>query len=126
MTLNFMVSIHRFRCNHNTSSSRGNNLTEVRAFCFLLTAPEYFDTRARAVNSIWGRQCNALFFISESSSNTHGLPMAPIANNTLGYGHVTYKVVSALQYAYEYHFHIFEWFVKADDAKQTCNKILFS
>jgi len=87
----------------------------VRVFCFVLTAPQYFDTRARAVNSTWGRQCNGLFFITESSNDTQGLPIAPIANITPGYGHLTQKSVSGLQYAYEYHFNNFDWFVKADD-----------
>jgi hypothetical protein len=105
MALSFMVGIRRFQ----------NNLTQVRVFCLVLTAPQYFNTRARAVNSTWGRRCNGLFFITESSNDTQGLPIAPIANLTPGYGHLTQKSVSALQYAYEYHFNNFDWFVKADD-----------
>jgi len=115
MALSFMVTIRRFLFNEKISFRFQNNLTQVRVFCFVLTAPQYFDTRARAVNSTWGRRCNVLFFITESSNDTHGLPIAPIANITPGYGHLTQKTVSALQYAYEYHFNNFDWFVKADD-----------
>ncbi len=110
-----MVGIRQSRCNHKISFGLQNNLTQVRVFCFVLTAPKYFNTRAKAVHSTWGRRCNGLFFITESSNDTQGLPIAPIANLTPGYGHLTQKSVSALQYAYEYHFNNFDWFVKADD-----------
>jgi len=110
-----MINTHRFRCNYEISSQFQNNLTELRVFCFVLTAPIYFDTRARAVNSTWGRRCDGLFFVTELSNDTLDLPIAPIANITSGYEHLTYKVVSALQYAFEYHFDNFDWFVKADD-----------
>jgi hypothetical protein len=115
MALIFMVGIRQFRRNHKIPIRFQNNLTQVRVFCFVLTAPKYFNTRARAVNSTWGRRCNGLFFITESSNDTRGLPIAPIANLTPGYEHLTQKSVSALQYAYEYHFNNFDWFVKADD-----------
>ena len=113
--LSFMVGIRRFYCNHKISLRFQNNATQVRVFCFVLTAPKYFDTRARAVNSTWGRRCDGLFFITESSNDTQSLPIAPIANITPGYEHLTQKTVSALQYAYEYHFNKYDWFVKADD-----------
>jgi hypothetical protein len=115
MALSFMAGILRFRFNHKIPFQSQNNLTEVRVFCFVLTAPKYFDTRARAVNSTWGRRCDGLFFITESSNDSQGLPIAPIANITPGYEHLTQKTVLALQYAYEYHFNNFDWFVKADD-----------
>jgi hypothetical protein len=115
MTLSFMVDIRRFLFNQKSSFRFQNNLTQVRVFCFVLTTPKYFDTRARAVNSTWGRRCNGLFFITESSNDTHGLPIAPIANITPGYDHLTQKTVLALQYGYKYHFNNFDWFVKADD-----------
>ena len=105
MAFSFMVGVRRFQDNH----------TQVRVFCFVLTAPKYFDTRTRAVNSTWGRRCNALFFITEPSNDTQGLPIAPIVNITPGYEHLTQKTVLALQYAYEHHFSHFDWFVKADD-----------
>jgi glycoprotein-N-acetylgalactosamine 3-beta-galactosyltransferase len=115
MALSIMVGIHRFRCNDKASSQFQNNRRQPRVFCFVLTAPKYFDTRARAVNSTWGRRCDGLFFITELSNDTQGLPIAPIANLTPGYEHLTQKTVLALQYAYEYHFNNFDWFVKADD-----------
>ncbi|CAF1330660.1 unnamed protein product [Adineta steineri] len=110
-----MIGIHRFCFNHTTSFRTQINLTQVRVFCFVLTSPQYFDTRTRAVLSTWGRRCDSLYFITESSNDTHDLPIAPIANITPGYEHLTQKTVLALQYAYEYHFNDFDWFVKADD-----------
>ncbi|CAF1285827.1 unnamed protein product [Adineta steineri] len=110
-----MLGIHRISFNHTTFFRFQNNPAQVRVLCLVLTAPKYFDTRTRAVLSTWGRRCNGLFFITESSNDTQGLPIAPIANITPGYEHLTQKTVLALQYAYEYHFNNFDWFVKADD-----------
>ena len=95
IALSFMARIDRFRCNHRVSSQLQNNLTQLRVFCFVLTAPMYFDTRARVVHSTWGRRCKGLFFITEASNDTQGLPIAPIANITPGYEHLTHKFVSA-------------------------------
>ena len=57
----------------------------VRIYCFILTTPKYFATRARAVNSTWAKRCDRYTFISEYSKNTKGLPIAPLANLTPGY-----------------------------------------
>jgi hypothetical protein len=115
MALSFMVGIDRFRVNNKRSLQSSSELAKVRIFCFVLTAPKYFDTRARAVNSTWGRRCDHLAFITEFSNDTQGLPVAPIANITPGYEHLTQKVVATLEYAYKYYFNDFDWFVKADD-----------
>ncbi|CAF3933746.1 unnamed protein product [Adineta steineri] len=115
MTFSLLIGIHQSSFNHTTSFRIQNNLTQVRVACFVLTTPKNFDSRTRAVNLTWGRRCDGLFFITEPSNDTQGLPIAPIANITPGYEHLTQKVVLALQYAYEYHFNNFDWFVKADD-----------
>ena len=68
-----------------------NKSLEVRVCCLVHTAPAYFETRARAVNSTWGPRCDGLFFITELSNDTKGLPIASIANITPGYEHLTQK-----------------------------------
>jgi hypothetical protein len=98
----------------NISKQNSSNVP-VRIYCFILTSPQYFDTRARAVNSTWAPRCDKFSFISEYSNDTKGLSIAPIANISSGYGHLTQKTTLALQYIYENFFNDFDWFVKADD-----------
>jgi glycoprotein-N-acetylgalactosamine 3-beta-galactosyltransferase len=81
----------------------------------ILTTPQYFDTRARAVNSTWAPRCDKFSFISEYSNDTKGLPIAPLANISSGYGHLTQKTTLAFHYVYEKYLNDFDWFVKADD-----------
>jgi hypothetical protein len=87
----------------------------IRIYCLILTTPQYFDTRARAVNSTWAPRCDKFSFISEYSNDTKGLPIAPLANISSGYGHLTQKTTLALHYVYEKYLNDFDWFVKADD-----------
>jgi glycoprotein-N-acetylgalactosamine 3-beta-galactosyltransferase len=89
--------------------------SDVRIYCFISTTPKYFETRARAVNSTWAPRCDGYSFISEYSNNTKGLPIAPIANITPGYGHLTQKSTLAFHYVYKHFLNDYEWFVKADD-----------
>jgi glycoprotein-N-acetylgalactosamine 3-beta-galactosyltransferase len=88
---------------------------EIRIYCFILTTPKYFDTRARAVNLTWAPRCDKFSFISEYSNDTKGLPIAPIANLSSGYRHLTQKTTLALHYVYENFLNDYDWFVKADD-----------
>lgn len=88
---------------------------QVRIYCFILTSPKYFDTRARAVNLTWASRCDKFAFISDYSNDTQGLPIAPIANITPGYEHLTQKTTLALHYVYEHFINDIDWFVKADD-----------
>src|SRR5215467_932897 len=64
---------------------------QIRIYCLILTSPQYFDTRARAVNLTWARRCDKHSFISEYTNDTKGLSIAPIANITPGYWHLTKK-----------------------------------
>ena len=89
--------------------------SDVRIYCFIITTPKYFDTRARAVNSTWAPRCDGYSFISEYSNDTKGLPIAPIANITPGYRHLTQKSTLAFHYVYKHFLNDYDWFVKADD-----------
>jgi glycoprotein-N-acetylgalactosamine 3-beta-galactosyltransferase len=88
---------------------------EIRIYCFILTTPEYFDTRARVVNLTWAPGCDKFSFISEYSNDTKGLPIASIANISSGRQHLTQKTTLALHYLYENFLNDYDWFVKADD-----------
>jgi len=96
-------------------SKQNNTNTQIRIYCLILTSPNYFDTRARAVNLTWAPRCDKFSFISEYSNDTKSLPIAPIANISSGYGHLTQKTTLAFHYVYENFFNDFDWFVKADD-----------
>jgi hypothetical protein len=94
---------------------QNNSNAQVRIHCLILTSPQYFDTRARAINLTWAPRCDRYFFISEYSNDTKGLPIAPIANLSEGYGHLTQKTTLALHYVYENFRNDYDWVVKADD-----------
>jgi hypothetical protein len=94
---------------------RNNSNSQVRIYCLILTSPQFFDTRTRAVYETWAPRCDKFHFISESSNNTKGLPIAPIPNLIAGRDHLTQKSVLAFHYAYENFFNTTDWFVKADD-----------
>jgi glycoprotein-N-acetylgalactosamine 3-beta-galactosyltransferase len=88
---------------------------EVRVCCLVHTKPINFDNQGRAVKNTWGSRCDGLFFISELSNDTKGLPIARIADLKSGYEHLTQKSTLAFKYAYEHHFNAFDWFLKTDD-----------
>ena len=96
----------------------------MRIFCFILTAPKYFLTRAKAVNDTWAPRCDRYFFITEYAQETmtpeqinftHQIPIAPIKNIIGGYDHLTQKSTLAFLFAYENYLNDFDWFIKADD-----------
>jgi hypothetical protein len=89
--------------------------SDLRIYCFILTSPKFFDTRARAVNLTWARRCDGYSFISEYSNDTKGLPIATIANITSGYEHLTQKSTLALHYIYKNFLNDYDWFFKGDD-----------
>ena len=96
-------------------SIENNSNSQVRIHCLILTSTQYLDTRARAVNDTWGSRCDKFHFISEYVNDTKGLPIAPIANITPGYDHLTQKTTRALHFAYENSLNDTDWFVKTDD-----------
>jgi glycoprotein-N-acetylgalactosamine 3-beta-galactosyltransferase len=96
-------------------SNQNNSNAQVRIYCLILTSPEYFDSRARAVNSTWAPRCDGYSFISEYSNDTKGLPIASIGNLSAGYWHLTLKTTLAFHYVYKHLLNDYDWFVKADD-----------
>lgn len=95
-----------------------------RIFCFIVTAPQYFLTRTKAVNNTWAPRCDRYFFVTEPLNGNatselvdfaKRLPIAPIPNIKSGYNRLTQKSTLAFLFAYEKYFNDCEWFVKADD-----------
>ncbi|KAI0211647.1 Glycoprotein-N-acetylgalactosamine 3-beta-galactosyltransferase 1-A [Lamellibrachia satsuma] len=38
---------------------------KVRILCWIMTAPQFLQTKARHVRATWGRRCNVLLFASD-------------------------------------------------------------
>jgi hypothetical protein len=112
----FYLSIHPLSTLLQLNISKQNySNTQVRIYCLILTSPQYFDTRARAVHSTWAPRCDGYSFVSEYSNDTKGLPIAPIGNLSSGYWRLTLKTTLAFHYVYEHFYNDYDWFVKADD-----------
>jgi hypothetical protein len=112
----FYLSIRSLSAIFKLNTSKENNSQpQVRIYCFILTAPKFFGTRALAINSTWARRCDGYSFISEYSNDTKGLPIAPIRNLSSSYEYLTQKSTSALLYIYENFLNDYDWFFKADD-----------
>jgi len=109
------TDVIKFQLNHRPSP---------RILCLILTSPQYFLTRAKAVHETWGPRCDRHFFITEYPQNNNKseefeiakqIPIAPIKNITAGYWHLTQKSTLGFLFAYENYLNDFDWFVKADD-----------
>ncbi|CAM4785865.1 unnamed protein product [Rotaria magnacalcarata] len=101
-----------------------HNTTSPRIFCLILTSPNSFLSRTKAINETWAPRCDQYFFITEYPRETmtpeqiqfaEQIPIAPIKNITAGYDHLTQKSTLAFLFAYENYFNDFDWFIKADD-----------
>lgn len=88
---------------------------KVRICCLVLTSPKFYNSRARVIYETWGSRCDKLFFISELSSITTDLPIAPIKNLKEGYQYLSLKSILAFKFIYENYFSNFDWFLKTDD-----------
>ncbi|CAF2048972.1 unnamed protein product [Rotaria magnacalcarata] len=111
--------IIQYRVNQNY-----HNTTSPRIFCLILTSPNSFLSRTKAINETWAPRCDRYFFITEYIPETlkseqiqfaEQIPIAPIKNITAGYDHLTQKSTLAFLFAYENYFNDFDWFIKADD-----------
>ncbi|XP_050395320.2 glycoprotein-N-acetylgalactosamine 3-beta-galactosyltransferase 1 [Patella vulgata] len=83
-----------------------------KILCWVLTAPKYLDTRAKAVKTTWGKRCDkTLFFSSTANASfpTIGL------NVSEGRDALPNKTIGAFTYCYEKYGQDFDWFMKADD-----------
>ncbi|CAF3386474.1 unnamed protein product [Rotaria sp. Silwood2] len=105
-------------------SKNHTHIRSPRICCLIVTSPNSFLTRTKAINETWAPRCDRYFFITEYSRETmtheqitfaEKIPIAPIKGIIPGYDHLTQKSVLAFLYTYENYFDDFDWFVKADD-----------
>ena len=77
-----------------------------------MTQPSSHETKAKIVKETWGKRCNMLLFISETSDAS--LPSIGITEES-GREHLTAKTMRAFDYVYKNHLTQYDWFLKADD-----------
>ena len=85
---------------------------KVRVLCWIMTAPENLDAKAKHVKATWGKRCNKLLFVSD-----HEDPSFPTVKIQVEHGrdHLTAKTMAAFDYVYKNHIDDADWFMKADD-----------
>ncbi|NWH68878.1 C1GTB galactosyltransferase, partial [Geococcyx californianus] len=84
----------------------------VRVLCWVMTAPNTLETKARHVRATWTRHCNVVLFMSSQPDPrfpTVGLPVHE------GRHHLYWKTIRAFQYVHQHHLGEADWFLKADD-----------
>ncbi|XP_063035308.1 glycoprotein-N-acetylgalactosamine 3-beta-galactosyltransferase 1-like [Melospiza melodia melodia] len=84
----------------------------VRVLCWVLTAPQTLESRARHVRDTWARHCNVALFVSSEPAPTFpalglGVPE--------GRGQLYRKTARALLFVHRHLRASAEWFLKADD-----------
>ncbi|XP_043911009.1 glycoprotein-N-acetylgalactosamine 3-beta-galactosyltransferase 1-like [Protopterus annectens] len=84
----------------------------VRILCWVMTAPQNLETKAKYVKLTWGKRCNILLFMS-SENNTE---FPAIGMNTgEGRKQLYKKTMLAFQYVHAHYLDQADWFFKADD-----------
>ncbi|XP_007899740.1 glycoprotein-N-acetylgalactosamine 3-beta-galactosyltransferase 1-like isoform X2 [Callorhinchus milii] len=93
--------------------SEANELRgRVRVLCWVMTAPENLETKARHVKASWGKRCTILLFMSSETN----LDFPAIGLETKeGRRELYRKTIKAFQYVHKHYLHRAEWFLKADD-----------
>lgn len=101
---------------------------EIRIVCWIMTAPDNHERRAKHVKNTWGKRCNVLLFMSSAEGNcllglqlkfmslfldknlpAIALPVKEGRDNLWG------KTKEAFKYIYKHYLHKADWFLKADD-----------
>ncbi|XP_064590715.1 glycoprotein-N-acetylgalactosamine 3-beta-galactosyltransferase 1-like [Zonotrichia leucophrys gambelii] len=84
----------------------------VRVLCWVLTAPQTLESRARHVRDTWARHCNVALFVSSEPA-----PQFPALGLGVpeGRGQLYRKTARALLFVHRHLRASAEWFLKADD-----------
>ncbi|ELU13999.1 hypothetical protein CAPTEDRAFT_219932 [Capitella teleta] len=96
-----------------TVSHAANQVTP-RVLCMILTTPEKWQSKGRAVQNTWARRCFIrIFFYSASPGVSINEAVAlPVPE---GRGHLTAKVLAAFKYSFDNYSDRIDWYLKADD-----------
>ena len=119
--------------NNTLVQERGTGLYDkIRILCWVLTSPDHYETRAKAVKETWGKRCNILLFMSSTEGNLYfqhlnekldplfkcnldkSLPAIKL-NVTEGRNGLWGKTREAFRYVWETYRDQVDWFFKADD-----------
>ncbi|NXY39482.1 C1GTA galactosyltransferase, partial [Pomatorhinus ruficollis] len=84
----------------------------VRVLCWVMTAPQNLETKARHVRDTWARHCNVALFVSSEPAPHFPAVGLGVAE---GRGQLYRKTMRALQYVHRHHRAHADWFLKADD-----------
>ncbi|XP_019942230.1 glycoprotein-N-acetylgalactosamine 3-beta-galactosyltransferase 1-B [Paralichthys olivaceus] len=85
---------------------------KVRILCWVMTAPNNLEKKARHVKTTWSRHCNVVVFMSSVADPN--FPTVGLGTEE-GRDQLYWKTIRAFHYAYEHHSHEADWFLKADD-----------
>lgn len=84
----------------------------VRVLCWVMTAPQNLESKARHVRDTWARHCNLALFVSSEPAPHFPAVGLGVAE---GRGQLYRKTVRALLYVHRHHGAHADWFLKADD-----------
>ncbi|NXQ13221.1 C1GTA galactosyltransferase, partial [Peucedramus taeniatus] len=84
----------------------------VRVLCWVMTAPQNLETKARHVRDTWARHCNVALFVSSEPAPRFPALGLGVAE---GRGQLYRKTVRALQFVHRHLRARADWFLKADD-----------
>lgn len=84
----------------------------VRVLCWVMTAPQNLESKARHVRDTWARHCNVALFVSSEPA-----PHFPAVGLGVpeGRAQLYWKTIRALQFVQRHHRAHADWFLKADD-----------
>ncbi|PAA76604.1 hypothetical protein BOX15_Mlig016758g1 [Macrostomum lignano] len=88
----------------------------VRILCWVMTQPQNYNSKARAVNATWAPRCDGYFFFSSDTGNTKptGLPLVSM-KLVEDRDQLWDKTQAAFMYIYEHYLNDYDFFLKADD-----------
>jgi len=86
---------------------------KVRVLCWVMTAPDNHDLKAKHVKATWGKRCNILLFMSTEEDKT--LPAIKLSLHHEGRDTLWGKTKQSFQYIYDHYRDKADWFMKADD-----------
>lgn len=93
------------------STNRDMNLIMVG----VMTAPKYFDTRAKAVYNTWGREVPGdIMFYSSEGSHSLDIPLVALKDVDDSYPPQK-KSLMMLKHMHDNYVNKYEWFMRADD-----------
>ncbi|XP_019411969.1 PREDICTED: glycoprotein-N-acetylgalactosamine 3-beta-galactosyltransferase 1-B-like [Crocodylus porosus] len=102
--------IHEHPTEDNTTAAK--LFSKVRILCWVMTAPQSLETKARHVQATWARRCNVVLFMSSQADAA--FPAVGLGTRE-GRDQLYWKTIRAFQHVHQHHLAQADWFLKADD-----------